>query len=60
VVNRHREAAVVSKPPRAVSGELVAIDLLGEREAIGKVFTTDRRAFSLYRPARIGRFTIIP
>ena len=33
---------------------------LGEREGIRKVFTTDRRDFSLYRPARIGRFTIIP
>jgi hypothetical protein len=37
-----------------------ALVRLGEREAIGKVFTTDRRDFSLYRPARIGRFTIIP
>ena len=37
-----------------------AVVRLGEREGIRTVFTTDRRDFSLYRPARIGRFTIIP
>ena len=37
-----------------------ALITLGERERIRKVFTTDQRDFGLYRPARIGRFTIIP
>lgn len=37
-----------------------AVVRLSEREGIRTVFTTDRRDFSLYRPARIGRFTIIP
>jgi predicted nucleic acid-binding protein len=31
-----------------------------EREGVRKVFTFDRRDFSVYRPARIGRFTIVP
>ena len=37
-----------------------ALVRLGEREGIRKVFTTDRRDFGLYRPSRIGRFTIVP
>lgn len=37
-----------------------ALVRLGEREGIRMVFTTDRRDFSLYRPSRMGRFTIIP
>ena len=37
-----------------------AVVRLGEREGIRTVFTTDRRDFTVYRPARIGRFTIIP
>lgn len=33
---------------------------LGERERISRVFTLDRRGFSVYRPTRLGRFTILP
>ena len=36
-----------------------ALVTIAEREGIRRVFTTDRRDFSLYRPARIGRFDII-
>ena len=31
-----------------------------EREKLSRVFTLDRREFSLYRPLRIGRFAIVP
>jgi hypothetical protein len=31
-----------------------------EREKIRHIFTVDRKDFSVYRPARIGRFQIIP
>ena len=37
-----------------------ALVRLAEREAIRRIFTLDRRDFSLYRPAGIGRFEIIP
>lgn len=37
-----------------------ALVRLAERERISRVFTLDRRDFSLYRPSRIGRFTILP
>ena len=33
---------------------------VAEREVIRRVFTIDRRVFTLYRPAKIGRFQIIP
>jgi predicted nucleic acid-binding protein len=33
---------------------------VAEREGIGRVFTIDRRDFALYRPAKMGRFQIIP
>lgn len=32
---------------------------VAERERIARVFTIDRRDFSLYRPARLGRFEIV-
>lgn len=37
-----------------------ALVRVAEREGIRRVFTFDRRDFSVYRPARIGRFTILP
>lgn len=37
-----------------------ALVRVAEREGISRIFTLDRRDFSLYRPARIGRFAIIP
>ncbi len=37
-----------------------ALVTIAERESIRRVFTLDRRDFTLYRPVRIGRFDIIP
>ena len=37
-----------------------ALVRVAERERIRRIFTLDRRDFSVYRPARIGRFAIIP
>jgi hypothetical protein len=37
-----------------------ALVAVAERERIRTVFTVDRRDFGLYRPARVGRFQIIP
>ena len=37
-----------------------ALVAVAERMKLARIFTVDRRDFELYRPARIGRFTIIP
>ena len=37
-----------------------ALVRVAEREMIRRVFTLDRRDFTLYRPIGIGRFTILP
>lgn len=37
-----------------------ALVRVAEREGVRRVFTLDRRDFSLYRPARIGRFSVVP
>lgn len=37
-----------------------ALVRVAERERIHNIFTLDRRDFSLYRPARLGHFQIIP
>jgi len=37
-----------------------ALVRVAERERIRVVFTIDRRDFALYRPAGLGRFTIVP
>jgi hypothetical protein len=37
-----------------------ALVRVAEREGIRRVFTIDRRDFTVYRPARIGRFQIVP
>lgn len=37
-----------------------ALVRIAEREGIRRVFTIDRRDFEVYRPARIGRFSVIP
>ena len=37
-----------------------ALVRVAEREDIRRVFTIDRRDFALYRPAKIGRFDLIP
>ena len=33
---------------------------VAEREKLRKIFTLDRKDFEIYRPARVGRFSIIP
>jgi predicted nucleic acid-binding protein len=37
-----------------------ALVRIAERENIRRIFTIDRRDFAVYRPARIGRFSVIP
>jgi len=37
-----------------------ALVRVAEREKITRIFTLDRRDFTLYRPSGIGRFTILP
>lgn len=37
-----------------------ALVRIAEREGTRRVFTIDRRDFAVYRPARIGRFSVIP
>ena len=37
-----------------------ALVRIAEREGIRRIFTIDRRDFTVYRPAKIGRFSIIP
>jgi uncharacterized protein len=37
-----------------------ALVRVAERERITTMFTLDRRDFSLYRPARLGQFRIVP
>ena len=37
-----------------------ALVRVAERERLLRVFTVDRRDFQIYRPSRIGRFTILP
>jgi predicted nucleic acid-binding protein len=37
-----------------------ALVRVGEREKLRDVFTLDKRDFSVYRPARLGRFRVVP
>jgi predicted nucleic acid-binding protein len=37
-----------------------ALVTLAERERVTRIFTLDRRDFETYRPARLGRFSVIP
>jgi len=37
-----------------------ALVRVAEREGLRAIFTLDRRDFQVYRPSRIGRFSIIP
>lgn len=37
-----------------------ALVRVAERERLRRIFTVDRRDFSLYRPAKLGKFAIIP
>jgi predicted nucleic acid-binding protein len=44
-------------PMDLADGALVRV---AERERLRRIFTLDRRDFQVYRPARLGRFAIIP
>jgi predicted nucleic acid-binding protein len=44
-------------PMDLADASLVAV---AERDGVNRVFTLDHRDFSVYRPARLGRFSIIP
>jgi predicted nucleic acid-binding protein len=44
-------------PMDLADASLVAV---AERDGVNKVFTLDRRDFGVYRPAKLGRFSIIP
>ena len=44
-------------PMDLADASLVAV---AERDGVNRVFTLHRRDFGLYRPAKLGRFTIIP
>jgi len=44
-------------PMDLADASLVAV---AERDGVNKVFTLDRRDFAVYRPAKLGRFSIIP
>ena len=37
-----------------------ALVRIAEREKCRKIFTLDRSDFSVYRPEKIGRFTLLP
>jgi predicted nucleic acid-binding protein len=37
-----------------------ALVAVGEREKTRRIFTLDRRDFEVYRPAKLGRFIILP
>jgi predicted nucleic acid-binding protein len=37
-----------------------ALVRVAEREKLRRVFTLDRRDFEVYRPARLGRFILLP
>jgi predicted nucleic acid-binding protein len=37
-----------------------ALVAVAEREKIRRIFTLDRRDFEVYRPARLGRFILLP
>lgn len=37
-----------------------ALVRVAERDRVRRLFTLDRRHFAIYRPARIGRFTVLP
>ena len=48
-------------------GAVIPIDLadaalvrVAEREKIRTIFAIDRKDFSVYRPRRLGRFTLLP
>ena len=58
----HRRMRDLMKKYRMLPMDLAdaALVAVAERERIRRIFTIDRREFSLYRPAKLGKFTIVP
>ncbi len=58
----HRRMRDLMKKYRMLPMDLAdaALVAVAERERIRRIFTVDRRDFSLYRPAKLGRFVIMP
>ena len=58
-VSRMRELMKKYKdlPMDLADAALVAV---AEREKIRQIFTLDRRDFQVYRPAKLGRFILLP
>lgn len=58
----HRRMRDLMKKYRMLPMDLADAVLVAvaERERIRRIFTVDRRDFSLYRPAKLGRFVIMP
>jgi hypothetical protein len=58
----HRRMRDVMKKYRMLPMDLAdtAQVAVAERERIRRIFTVDRRDFSLYRPAKLGKFMIVP
>ena len=58
----HRRMRDLMKKYRMLPMDLAdaALVAVAERERIRRIFTIDRRDFSLYRPAKLGKFTIVP
>ena len=58
----HRRMRDLMKKYRMLPMDLAdaALVAVAERERIRRIFTVDRRDFSLYRPAKLGKFTIMP
>ena len=58
----HRRMRDLMKKYRMLPMDLAdaALVAVAERERIRRIFTVDRRDFSMYRPAKLGKFMIIP
>jgi len=58
----HRRMRDLMKKYRMLPMDLAdaALVAVAERERIRRIFTIDRRNFSIYRPAKLGKFMIIP
>lgn len=61
-VDDHRRMRDLMKKYRMLPMDLAdaALVAVAERERIRRIFTIDRREFSLYRPAKPGKFMIVP
>jgi len=58
----HRRTRDLMKKYRMLPMDLAdaALVVVAERERIRRIFTVDRRDFSIYRPAKLGKFMIVP